>query len=94
MAPATEGLKVTMIVQLKPAARLVPQVLVWEKFPLGVIEEIVSIPVPVFVNVTPRAALLVLRSWGGKFSLVGEKLTAGVPGAKSPNAPTPSLVPT
>jgi hypothetical protein len=40
--PPAVGAKLTLIVQLEPAATLAPQVLVWEKFALTPIEEMVS----------------------------------------------------
>jgi hypothetical protein len=66
-AARTVGRKVTLIVQLAPAARLLPQVLVCAKFDLLVpvmeMLEIVMVAVPVFVSVTVRAALVVLIAW-------------------------------
>ena len=50
LVPVAVGLKVTLRVQLALAARLEPQVLVWEKSPLTV------------MLVMPRVALPVLRS--------------------------------
>jgi hypothetical protein len=50
--PAAVGLKVTEIVQLAPALMLLAQVLVWEKSPLSVIPEIVSVVLPVLFTVT------------------------------------------
>ena len=50
--PVAVGVKVTLIVQDEPAARLEPQVLVWEKSPLTVMLEIVSVAVPGLLRVT------------------------------------------
>jgi hypothetical protein len=50
--PVAVGLKVTAIVQLAPALMLPAQVLVWEKSPLAVIPEIVSVALPVLFTVT------------------------------------------
>ena len=50
--PPAVGLKVTEIVQLAPALRLLAQVFVWEKSPLTVIPEIVSVALPVLFTVT------------------------------------------
>jgi hypothetical protein len=53
------GVKVTVIGQLAPAARVPPQVLLWAKSPLLAIDLIVSGPVPVLLSVTVCAALVV-----------------------------------
>lgn len=50
--PVAMGLKVTSMLHEAPAARLEPQVLVWEKGPLTVMLEMVSVEVPVFWSVT------------------------------------------
>lgn len=60
------GRNLTLIVQLEPAARLVPHVLVCEKLeafvpPIAILL-IVSAAVPVFDNVTVLAALVVLMA--------------------------------
>jgi hypothetical protein len=59
LVPADSGLKVTEMVQLAPAIRMVRQVLVWEKSPLIVILEIVTETLPVLVSLTVWARLLV-----------------------------------
>ena len=46
------GLKVTLRVQLALAARLAPQVLVWEKSPLTVMLVMLRVALPVFLSVT------------------------------------------
>ena len=50
--PATVGVKVTLRVQLALAARLEPQVLVWEKSPLAVMMVMLRVTLPVFLRVT------------------------------------------
>jgi hypothetical protein len=50
--PAAVGLKVTLSVQVALAARLEPQVLVWEKSPLAVMLEMLRVAPPVFLSVT------------------------------------------
>ena len=52
LVPAAVGLKVTLRVQLAPAATLEPQVLVWEKSPLALMLVIVRLAFPVFLSVT------------------------------------------
>jgi hypothetical protein len=50
--PVAVGLKVTLIVQLAPAATLEKQLLVWEKLPLTLMLVIVRLALPVFLSVT------------------------------------------
>jgi hypothetical protein len=50
--PVALGVKVTLRVQLAPAARLEPQVLVWAKSPLTVMLVIVRVALPVFFSAT------------------------------------------
>jgi hypothetical protein len=45
------GLKITLTVQLEPAAKLAPQLLVWEKSPLAVTPAIVRVVLPVLLSV-------------------------------------------
>ena len=52
LVPAAVGLKVTLMVQEAPAATVEPQVLVWEKSPLVLIPETVSVALPMLVRVT------------------------------------------
>jgi hypothetical protein len=52
LVPVAVGLKVTLRVQLAPAATLEPQVLVWEKSPLALMLVIVRLAFPVFLSVT------------------------------------------
>jgi hypothetical protein len=56
--PAVVGVKVTLMVQIPPAATGEPQVLVWAKGAVAVIELRVRVAVPLFVTVTVCAALV------------------------------------
>jgi hypothetical protein len=49
--PVALGVKVTLRVQLAPAAKLEPQVLVWAKSPLTAMLVIVRVALPVFLRV-------------------------------------------
>ena len=64
-APLSLGVKVTLIVQLAPAARLVPQLLVWEKLVVRAPEikmlVMVTVAVLTFDMATPTGLLEVLR---------------------------------
>ena len=81
LVPATTGLKVTEIVQLTPALREVPQVLVWEKSPTVPMLEMASGAPPLLVSVTVCALLLVPTISAGKGSEVVDKLTTGAAGS-------------
>jgi hypothetical protein len=59
LLPDCVGLKVTVMLQLDPAFRLVPQLLVCAKSPLPVIPLNVSVDPPLFVSVTDCAELVV-----------------------------------
>jgi hypothetical protein len=50
--PLAVGVKATLRVQLALAARLEPQVLVWEKSPLTVMLVMLSVALPVLLSVT------------------------------------------
>src|SRR5437763_803661 len=83
-APKAVGVKVTLIEQLAPAAKvagLVRQalapVLVAAKSPEAAKELIVKAAVPVLVNVTVIGALVVASSWLPKSNFVGANPTAG-----------------
>src|SRR5213082_95648 len=83
-APEVVGVKVTLIEQLAPAAKvagLVRQalapVLVAAKSPEAAKELIVKAAVPVLVDVTVIGALVVASSWLPKSRLVGANPTAG-----------------
>jgi hypothetical protein len=58
-APVAVGVKVTVIVQLAPAANVLPQLLVWAKSPLAATLLIVRGAFPVLLNVTVCAVLVV-----------------------------------
>src|SRR5207244_627161 len=83
-APKAVGVKVTLMVQFPPAAKvagLVGQalapVLVAAKSPEAANEVIVKAAVPVFVSVTVIAVLVVASSWFPKPRLVGANPTPG-----------------
>ena len=75
--PRAVGVKVTMTEQVAPAARVLPQLFVWLKSPVIPILLMVSVAVPVFVNVTLCAALDVFTSWSAKVKVAGDKLATG-----------------
>jgi hypothetical protein len=50
--PVAVGVKVTLRLQLALAARLEPQVLVWEKSPLAVMLVMLRVALPVLLRVT------------------------------------------
>jgi len=60
--PVAVGVNVTLIVQLDPAARLVPQVFVCAKSPVTVTPVIVRLAVPLLLRVTALAVLVVLNN--------------------------------
>ena len=79
-APSTVGVKFTFTVHLAPAARVVPHVLAEiAKLPLGAMLLIFSVPVPLLVNVTVFAALVVLMTTLPKLKLAGDRVTMGGP---------------
>src|SRR5262249_58204019 len=71
--PVTVGVKVTMIAQLLPAARVAPQLLVWLKSPVTEMPLMLRGAPPVFVNVTCEARLDVLIIQLPKFNVVVER---------------------
>lgn len=81
--PVAVGLKMTLIVQLAPAATLAPQVLVCEKSPLFVPVMMIPEPLkvrvafPVLDNVTFCAALVVPTGWLVKVTLDEDSPTTG-----------------
>jgi hypothetical protein len=89
-APVAAGVKVTLRVQLDPAATLVPQVFVWLKSPLFVpvivMLVMLSDAVPVLDKVTTWAVLVVPSNWLPKDSVPGERLSAGA--VPVPDRPT------
>src|SRR5690349_6343595 len=72
LEPALPGVNVTEIVQLAPAARLDPQVLVSPNPLDAVIFVILSEALPVFVSVTFWAALVMFTTCVAKVTLVVE----------------------
>jgi hypothetical protein len=86
-APVLPGVKVTLILQVALAASvlvLAGQVLVWAKslalVPLSAMLLIVRGDVPELVSVIVWGELVLPVLWLPKFTLVGFKVTAGVPG--------------
>jgi hypothetical protein len=79
--PGLVGVKVTLIVQLAPAAKLAPQVLAWMKSPpLAPVMEmpvIVRVAVPLLVKVSVWAPLLLPTATPLKLMLVPDRVTAG-----------------
>jgi hypothetical protein len=78
-SPTSEGVKVTSIVQLAPAATLVLQVFVWPKSPVVVIFVILSVAEPVLLNLIDCAALVVLAGSLPNAILVTDKVAVGEP---------------
>ena len=78
-APVAVGLKVTLTVQLSPAPKVLPQVVVSEKSPAFVpaiaISQMCIVALPAFSSVIVMGALLVPTDWLLKLRLVGERLT-------------------
>ena len=85
--PVTVGVKVTLITQLEPAAKVLPQgvtVLValnafTPKSPLAAMLLILSVPVPELVTVTAFEFEVVPTGILPHFSELGERVTAGPP---------------
>jgi hypothetical protein len=81
--PLAEGVNVTLIVHLWPAASDLPQVLVSAKLlrlvPWTERLLILKAALPVLLRVTVCVVLVVRTYWLPKATLVGERLTAGVP---------------
>src|ERR1700747_2758413 len=76
--PVAVGVNVTLIVQGAPARREGPQLLVWRKFVLAVIDVMVSVVVPELVNVTLCAGLVVPMVWEANVRLPGVSVTPEV----------------
>jgi len=74
--------KVTEIVQVAPAATLLPQLLVCAKFeaplPVMLIPVIFNAAFPEFESVTDCAALVVFTIWFAKVTAVAERTACGV----------------
>lgn len=60
--PAALGVKVTLMVQLAPTARLLPQLFVWVKSPVVLMLLMVKAAVPLLVKVAACAALVLLTT--------------------------------
>ena len=75
--PVTVGVKVTLMVQLPPAATLAPQVLVWAKSPLAATPVMFKAALPVLYSVTVCGALVVPTLVPVNVSVVGTRLTTG-----------------
>src|SRR2546423_1525863 len=75
--PAAVGVKVTFTVQLTPAPRLVPQVLVCEKSPLAALEVKLTGLAVSLVTVTAWGALLLPTFCAANDRLLGETASAG-----------------
>src|SRR6516162_3421870 len=75
--PCCLGANVTAIVQLARMAKLEPQVLVCPKSPVVAMLAIASIAVPLLVNVTDCAGLVVFTSCVPNAMLAGERVAFG-----------------
>lgn len=84
--PVPVGAKLTEMVQLAPAFKLDPQVLVTVYFELTVMLVIVTLEVPVLVRVTFWLGLVVLKICWLKVRLVGDRVTVELPRAKTGNS--------
>src|SRR5215472_3001219 len=76
--PVVVGTKVTLMVQLAPAASVAPQELVCAKSPEAVIPLMVRGPSPVLVKVTTWALLALPTNWFAKLRLAGDQAATGV----------------
>lgn len=99
--PVVVGVNFTLIEQLPPAARLLPQVYVFEKspgfVPVRPMLVMLRLPVPVLVNVTLCAALVAPVFTELKLRVAAERLTAGTavgPGVPPPPPPPPQAAQT
>jgi hypothetical protein len=81
LAPVVVGVKVTLIVQFAPAARVAPQVAVCAKLPgfspVSTILLMVNGAVPALIRVTVLAALVVFTNWPANVSEVGDTPAIG-----------------
>src|SRR5579862_5423645 len=79
--PVSIGVNVMLMVQLLPAATLDPQLFVWAKSVLGMIEIpfalIFSVASPILVSVTAAGLLVVFTFWLPNETDSGFKLTLG-----------------
>jgi len=80
--PVADGRNVTLIVQLAPAAKLDPHVVVREKspalVPVTVMLLIVMLEFPVFVRVVLRAVLVMFTAWTPNAREAGDRLAVGL----------------
>lgn len=74
LVPVVVGLKLTLMVQELPAARLPAHVLVWEKSPVAVMLVMVSVALPVLFSVTGCEVLVVPMAWALNVRLGGATL--------------------
>ena len=79
--PVSVGVKVTLSVQVAPGARLLPQLLVWEKSPLAVILEIVRVPLPLFARAIASGELVAPTTTLPRSNDDGVSTTKGIAGA-------------
>src|SRR5437660_7674536 len=77
LKPAVVGLKVTLMVQLAPAATLLPQLLAWAKSPLAAMLAMFNTAVPLLVSVDVWDGLVVPMSRLPKIRLVLDKVMTG-----------------
>jgi hypothetical protein len=77
LVPTAVGWNLMLMAQLMPAARLALHRLVWENSALVAMLTIVRGPLPVLVSVTVFEGQSKFKGLPGKFTLVGERLTAG-----------------
>ena len=82
--PAVVGVKVTLMVQVPPAATGEPQVLVCAKGAVAVIEDRFRAAVPLFVTVTVCGALVAFTVSEPKLRRLAESDTAGAPSPMPP----------
>src|SRR5258708_39286198 len=79
--PVSTGVKVIFILQLPPAARVEPQLFVWTKSVLGIIEMPLVLMYkgasPMLLRVTVAGLLLVLTFWLPNETDIGLRLTLG-----------------
>lgn len=76
--PTAVGVNVTLIVQLAPAAKLLPQLFDETKSPLAVMLVSTRVVVPVFVAATVCGRLVVPTVWLAKFRLLVDRDSPGV----------------
>src|SRR2546425_2232068 len=77
LKPVAVGLKVTVMVQLAPAVRLLPQLLVWAKSPLAAMLAMFNTAVPLLVSVDVWDGLVVPMSRVPKIRLLLDRVMTG-----------------